>query len=61
MEVNVRVNSDLSEVQEDLSKLKKHLTELSDTVQRLNNNGINVKLKISMDTNKLKKFFNIFY
>ena len=58
--VHVTVQSDLTEVREDLSRLKFQMTELADTVERLNENGINVKLKISLDTNKFKKFFSAF-
>lgn len=48
--VTAKVTVDASQVQEDLSSLQYQLEELSNTVQRLNENGLNIKIKMKVDS-----------
>ena len=59
MLVEYRVNIDTSQVTEDIKQLGNQLEELSNTVKNLNENGINIKLKIKLDSDTfLNKIFN---
>jgi prefoldin subunit 5 len=55
--LNVEVHSDLDEVVSDLQQLEYHIESLGNTIERLNNRGLNVKIKMSADTNKLLSGF----
>lgn len=48
--VTAKVTVDASQVQEDLSSLQYQLEELSNTVQRLNEDGLNIKIKMKVDS-----------
>lgn len=53
------VTIDTSQVQDDIKKLGNQLEELSNTVKRLNENGINIKLNIKLDSDTFfKRIFN---
>jgi hypothetical protein len=53
------VTIDASQVQDDIKKLGNQLEELSNTVKRLNENGINIKLNIKLDSDTFfKRIFN---
>jgi hypothetical protein len=53
------VTIDTSQVQDDIKKLGNQLEELSNTVKRLNENGINIKLNIKLDSDTfLKRIFD---
>lgn len=49
-DITAKVTVDASQVQEDLSSLQYQLEELSNTVQRLNENGLNIKIKMKVDS-----------
>ena len=49
-DITAKVTVDASQVQEDLSSLQYQLEELNNTVQRLNENGLNIKIKMKVDS-----------
>lgn len=53
--VNVNVESDLSIVRDDIEKLTNQIEQLADTINNLNENGVNVKINIKADTDTLFK------
>ena len=59
--MKVVVESDLSEVKNDLADLQTQLESVANTVERLNDNGVNIKLKMNVDTNKMKKLFSFYH
>ena len=59
--MKVVVESDLSEVKQDLADLQTQLESVANTVERLNDNGVNIKLKMNVDTNKTKKLFSFYH
>ena len=59
--MKVVVESDLSEVKNDLAELQTQLESVANTVERLNDNGVNIKLKMNVDTNKMKKLFSFYH
>lgn len=58
--MEIKVNFDTSEFQEELDQLENQIEQLGDTVDRLSEQGLRVKIKIAPDNNFLKRMVSVF-
>ena len=57
--VKLKVESNMTEVTEDIRLLESQLVELSETTTRIQNNGIDIKLRLKVNQGKFfNKLFN---